>query len=292
MGTGKNALGEPPKPPGAFFTAIGKLSRAAKKYWVLTGVVVLASALAVLHQLVFVDAEGKPLPGWTPLVVVLGIAAALAVALDRVADAYDARESELELAGAEDTAENAVRDLNTFLERAMATSEHSPETRASHLDTLRQILVMCAAKSIGPGTRATYYTLSLADDGSRILGDPKHQCEYGRTDKPSRPWVEAENPSHEIWKIMDGPDEEPKVRHSYEVIDGLDWSKKQYDTFVSVPVKFEKNLYGLLSVNSSEDGSIAASQRAAILAMARTMALTMAMSSWGATATTTGTTGT
>lgn len=281
MGKAKHvALVEPPKAPGNFFTVMGTTAAALKKYWILTVVIGLAAVLAIFHRSVFVDDKGVPLAGWTPVVVTLGVGAAVAVVLDRVADAYDARISALEFQGAEDTAENAVRDLNTFLGQALATSAHSPEDRVAHLDTLRQILVMCAAKSIGPGTRATYYTLSYATDGSRILGDPEHQCEVGRSDKPERPWIESDNPSHEIWKIMDGPDEEPQVRHVTEVIDGLNWSKKPYDTFVSVPVKFKDQQFGLLSVNCSKDGSIAASQRAAILAMARTMALTLALSSW------------
>lgn len=281
MGKTASHRGDPPaKEPGGFFTVVGMTATSLKKYWVLTAVIGVGAVLTILRATLFVDEDGKPLPWSTPLVVSFGIAAAIAVVLDRVADSYDARVSSLEFQGAEDTAENAVRDLNTFLGQALATSAYAPDERETHLKTLRQILVMCAAKSIGPGTRATYYTLSRDAQGNRTLGEPEHQCELGRSDKPDRPWIEAENPSHEIWKIMDGPDEEPKVRHHTEKIDGLNWERKQYDTFVSVPVKFKDQQFGLLSVNCSKDGAIAASQRAAILAMARTMALTLALSEW------------
>lgn len=227
----------------------------------------------------FVDDKGIPLPELTPWVVGLGLAAAVAVILDRVADHYEADLSAIDLQASEDTAENAVRDLNTFIDEARAISAHAPADRVIPLQTLRRFLTMCAAKSIGPGTRATYYTLTYALDGSRILGDPEHTCEYGRTDKPERPWIEAENPSHEIWRIMEGADEAPETRNYGDIIDGLDWERKPYRTFLSVPVKFRDVQFGLLSVNCSKDGAIVGSQRAAILAMARTMALTLAMSS-------------
>lgn len=211
---------------------------------------------------------------------------ALAVAFDKIADNYDKvieaaqaaeakRLADLTLAGSEDAAENAVSDLNTFLLEALNVAFREGASRQEHLQTLRRILVMCAAKAIGPGSRATYYTLD-GDRGNRVLGDAQHQTEYGRTDRPDRPFIEREDPQHTIWQLLDRSDEEAEVHSAPEEVYGLDWEKARYVTFVSIPVKAGNAVFGVLSVNCANAGAIQGVQRGTLLAMARAFAIALA----------------
>lgn len=101
----------------------------------------------------------------------------------------------------------------------------------------------------------------------------------GRYDKPPRPFIERETPQLSIWQELDEPDETREVISAPQVVEGLDWSRKKYTTYYSVPVKARNIVFGYLSVNNSVDGAIGGAQRATILAMARVFALAMALCS-------------
>ncbi|ROS63877.1 hypothetical protein EDF42_2131 [Curtobacterium sp. PhB172] len=245
--------------------------------WILPSIIFAASVFAVLTARVLLTAEGKPDPAWTPWLVVATVLSALAVVFDRIADAYDKKLSKLRLSGSEDSAENSITDLNTFLGEVIEVTFLQGAAKAAHMRWLRRSLVLVAAKSIGPGSRATYYTLEDSTPGHRVLGSPQHATEYGRHDKPSRPFLEEEDPGHSIWQLLDGPDEQVEVmREGVDEVYGVDWGRKPYSTFLSVPVKAGDVQFGLLSVNCANEGAIGGSQRAAVLAMARAMATALA----------------
>jgi hypothetical protein len=250
-----------------------------KRLWILPGLTFLAALLALIGPLLLVDASGKRDPAWTPFLVVVGALGALAVIVDRIADAYDAREASQKLDSTAQIAQFAVVDLNTFLLGVHGIPTAEGNARTALLSELRRQVTASAAKSIGVGSRATYYTLTYDDNGMRTLGDPVHAAEYGRNDKPDRPFVESEDPTHPIWRLMNGPDEEQEVQVASVDYPGLDWTRKRYDTFVSFPVKCKDKAFGMLSVNNSVEGAIGAAQREVILAMARSMAAVLAMDS-------------
>jgi len=257
---------------------LGPLAQVLKHSWTLTVVTLVSTVAAILVPRLAIDEEtGAPLPGTVPWVVTFGIVVAVSVVLDKIADAYDKRAASQSLRGSEDSAANAASDLNTFLVQALEISfvEGAAQKKSTH--TLVQILTMTAAKSIGPGSRATYYELTKDKNGMRTLGSPQHTTEYGRSDKPRRPFIEAEDPTHPIWRLMDGPDEEPEVISAPTEVHGIKWEDKKYKTFLSVPVKANDVQFGMLSVNNSTVGSIGESQRAIVLGMARSMALVLAM---------------
>jgi GAF domain-containing protein len=256
---------------------LGPLAEVLKKNFLLLGATLAGTLATILIPRIFVDAENAPVPETGPWVVAAGIIVAVAVVLDKIADLYEKRASQESLRGSEDTAANAASDLNTFLVEAIEVSFDQGAAMRKGTKTLGRMLTMTAAKSVGPGSRATFYTLTHDDAGLRTLGSPEHTTEYGRYDKPKRPFVEAEDPTHPIWRIMDGPDEEPEVVSAPDEVYGINWSDKKYKTFLSVPVKANDVQFGLLSVNNSTVGSIGESQRAIILSMARTMALVLAL---------------
>ena len=263
------------KGPGWVVKFFGPLSSFLRRSFILTGLTLVSAVLVVGIPQWFLLKNGRTDPAWAPLSVAAGIVIAVAVVLDRIADAYEKRIAAGTLTGSEESAENTVTDLNTFISEALEVTFLEGNARMKHIKALRRILVLCAAKCVGPGSRATYYTLRVLPDKTRILGAPQHHCEYGRYDKPSRPFIETEDTDHSVWQIMDGPDQEPRVHSEGEEIYGLDWTRKKYKTFISVPVKAGEVQFGFLSVNNARVGAIGGPQQATILAMARIFALVL-----------------
>jgi hypothetical protein len=259
----------------AFVDTVGPIASALKKNLLLPGTVLVSAVVVVLATTFFSD-RGEVAAAWTPWLGWLGVAAAVAVGLDKVADAYDTRRADLEFLGSERTAEASVSDLNAFLIEAIETTFLQGVSRVSALRALRRALVQFACKSIGPGTRATYYTLEPHEPGRRVLGDPQHAVALGRKDKPARPFVEEQDPHHDVWQVLDGADERPDVRRRPDVVADLEWDERPYDSFVSIPVKARGVEFGLLSVNNTNAESIGEAQRAVIVAMARVMGLALA----------------
>ncbi|MFL0361344.1 hypothetical protein [Curtobacterium flaccumfaciens] len=254
----------------------GPIASPLRKNFVL-GLAILAGAVvAVAVPKIFVDKAGTPETWTTPVTITFGIVAAIAVLLDRIADSYDKRDRNRELSGSESTAEASVSELNSFLREAVEVTFLEGDARAAAMSGLKRNLVRFAANSIGPGSRATYYTLLDATPGARCLGDPQHATTVGRTDMPSRNWFETKNPTHEMWRILDAADSHPKIRNVPEAIGDTVWGEVPYDTFLTVPVKAHERVFGVVSVNNATAGAIGDAQRAVILAMARVMALTLA----------------
>ncbi|WIE81741.1 hypothetical protein [Curtobacterium sp. MCPF17_021] len=269
----------------------GPLATALRKNYVLSGFIALTAVAIGLLPKIFVDDDGVP-RGWTTPVVIVSIcSAAAAVALDRIGDDFDKRAARrktdaelqeakdaamLEYTGSVATAERSVSELNIFMLEAIEVMFLEASSRSTEILALRRHLARSAANSIGPNTRATYYTLLSRIPGNRVLGDPKHGATVGRRDKPERPWRESENAHHDIWRLLDQPDEHPDVHNYPDVVSDLVWENVRYDTFLTVPVKAHGVVFGVLSVNNAAAGSIGEVQRSVIVAMARAMALVLA----------------
>lgn len=219
-----------------------------------------------------------PDASWYPLRIIAGVAGAAAVIADRFADSYEKKVSAITFVESERSAEKSIEHLNVFLSEAIEITFLQGEAREEATKALRRQITQFAARSIGDGTRASFYPMRReGGGGKRVLGPPFHTTEFGRYDKPTRPFEERVDPDHEIWGLLDRDDEEPEVRSYPEEVYGLDWSKKKYRTFYSVPVKANTVQLGFLSVNNSKVGAIGGPQRATLLAMARTLALMLAM---------------
>lgn len=212
--------------------------------------------------------------------IVIGVAAVLAVIADKVADGYDARVAKLVVHEGEKAAEKSIDDLNVFLGEAIRTMFFTGRRQEDAIETLRRTMVTQSARSVGLGSRATCYNLHREPTDKRVLKEAVHGIEHPRRDKSNTPFFERLDPGLDIWRMLDREDDEPNVRscEDEDPVVGLDWSKKEYKTFLSVPIKAVNVQLGMLSVNNSELGSIGGPQRAVTLAMARTYALVVAAS--------------
>lgn len=255
---------------GPVLRAIGPLLSFLKKKYILLAITFIGAVVAVLGPLLWGDI------GWHGFRIAAGVAAAIAIVADKMADSYDKTLSTLTFRESERSAEKAVDDLNVVLSEAIEVMFLTGAARNEAAKSLRRTIARQASSAIGDGSRATYYTLHRQAGGSRVLNDVVHAVQHGRYDKPERPFVESDDPNHTIWALLDRADEEPEIQIVDDEVYGLDWSKKKYKTFYTVPVKAKAVQLGVLSVNNSAPGAIGGPQRAVILAMARTMALVVA----------------
>ncbi|KAA9131166.1 hypothetical protein [Microbacterium caowuchunii] len=209
--------------------------------------------------------------------IAAGVLAVLAVAGDKVADAWEARASSRTIAEGERRAEKSILDLNVVLNEAIRTLFLTGQRQTDAVEALRRTVVHQAAQAVGAGTRATSYKLYRGKDDRRVLKEAEHGV-WDRKDHPNAPFYERVDPDLIIWKMMDREDDEPEVHEYPEEISGFDWSAKieRYKTFFSVPVKAGSVQLGMLSVNNREIGAIGGAQRAVIIAMAKTLALATA----------------
>jgi hypothetical protein len=262
----------------ALLDKFGPIASPLRRSFTLGWVILAGTVLTFALPKIFVTGAGAPQSWTAPVTIVAAILAALAVLLDRVADAHDKRDADRELKGSESTAEASVSELNGFLTEAIEATFLERTARITAIQALRRSLVRFAANSIGPGSRATYYTLLSTIPGNRELGDPQHATTVGRQDMPVRHWVERDNPAHEMWKILDAPDQHPDVHNDPEDVGdpAWSWSEVRYKTFLTIPVKAHGIVFGALSVNNATAGAIGEAQRAVIISMARVMALTLA----------------
>ena len=263
---------------GVILTLFGSGSQLLKEKLILPGATLIGSLGAVAVPRLWTTASGDPCPAANWVAIGFAVVAGASVLLDKVADRYEKVLTTETLDGVENSAQNMIKDLNAFIEDALRVGFQGGNTRAYAIRSLRSDLVQAAVKAAGPGSRATYYHLDDSTPGQRVLGSPVHATGYGRRDKPRRPFVEAEDPDLDIWRVMDAPDEEADIKvFGRDEVVGLDWSRKKYRTFLSVPVKAEEAQFGLLSVNNVDPNALGPVERETILALARALALVLSM---------------
>ncbi|MGK3949926.1 hypothetical protein [Microbacterium sp. K2] len=256
---------------GAFLHACGPLLSKFKRRQIFTIATFIGAVVAVFGPLIWGD------PAWHGIRIAAGIAAAVAILGDKLADRYDQTVASLKFRESERSAEKAIDDLNVVLSEAIEVMFLTGRARDEQAKALRRTVARQAASAVGDGSRATYYTMRREAGGRRILDSAVHGTEHGRYDRPDRPFIEREDPENTIWSLLDRADEEPEVCNAPDEVYGVDWAKKKYDTFYTVPVKAKSVQLGLLSVNNASAGAIGGPQRSAVLAMARTMALVVAV---------------
>lgn len=276
---GKNALDQ------WLLEFLGPLAWWFKERW-LFAAVTFGAVVAAPSLLYFVpkDAGGDHEEWVLTLVVVCAAAGGLAVLGDKLADRYESKLTDLTatvsdaeaaaaLNDAEQSFQQSVSEINWLLEMALRIPFLADDARQNQVETVRYDVVKAVAAAVGPGTRATYYTLHTDDDGFRRLRNPKHTVTIGRSDRPEREWVESEKPNHQMWTILNRSDSEPAVVRYPADADGLDWTKVAYRCFVSVPVRALTVTFGLLTVNAAGVGTIRETERSLILTAARVLAL-------------------
>ncbi|MEV7757893.1 hypothetical protein AB0O16_07285 [Microbacterium sp. NPDC089180] len=275
-----------------FVTYLGDLITWLKGSWVLSIASFVFTVLLVSVQAI----PAEHLSGRRRVAITIGLGAliAITVLIDKIADLIEKREKSRNeedvqsradrlLRASEEAARNSVSDLNALLETAHELAFLAGASRANQMTAVRKESVRSAAHALGPGARATYYTLEGAP-GRRRLDHPVHAVSYGRDDRPDRPFVETDFPELNIWGALTRSDTEAQVFREPEHVPGLDWERKPYATFINIPVKAGPLVFGMLSANSAHPESVGEPQRAVLIGIARALALTESMILGSATA--------
>jgi hypothetical protein len=261
-----------------FLWTLGRVSLWLRDKWVLTGCIALAAAALALLPRYAVDAQGKMLDWALLIVTALGIAAAMAAALDKFADKHSKKLDALEAIGEQTAGGRAVSAIVVLMEEIHDGAFVGSAMRRDRWTTLRASLAAAAAAvPTAENVRATYYPLSKDVNDWRELKDPKSRGRGNRQDQADSEFFEAKEPDHPIWKIMDARDTACEIISEPDENCGVDWDEKPYKTFISVPVKAGKVQFGLLSVNAPVVGDLTELDRLSLIALARTMGAILAL---------------
>lgn len=245
--------------------------------WILTSCIALAAVALALLPRYAVDDRGKMFDSALLVVTVLGIAAAAAAALDKVADKHSKNLDALAAIGEQTAGGRAVGAIAVLMEEIHDGSFVSNAIRRDRWTTLRASLAATAAAiPTAENVRATYYPLTRDANEWRELKNPKSRGRGNRQDQADSEFFEAVDPDHPIWKIMDARDTACEIVSQPDENCGVNWSEKPYKTFISVPVKADKVQFGLLSVNAPVVGDLTELDRLSLIALARTMAAILA----------------
>lgn len=225
---------------------------------------VLTVAFGVAAAFDFVGSSG-----WR---IGLALAAVLLLALERLADLYDEKVRELDLQNSEASAERATQRVNDFLHWLVKATAGGKKPSAW---TAMHAAAQSANSTLGDDARTMFYELE-GSAPERVLREKITIRGSQRTDGSDRPFIEKDSPELDVWRLLDRPDTEPQpVEVDPEERRGAR-SPTEYATYYSIPVRTESHVFGMLSVNHRQVGAIGATQRAAILAIARALAIFLA----------------
>lgn len=255
-----------------------------REHHVLIVGTLLASLVSALTFLPFypllVDANGQAFQGTIGVRVASLILIPVLAAADKIADWQAKKDSAATLAEearkAQQTYRQSISSLLLIANRGADIAHETPGKRKTQLRDLRTVLVTAThGLSNAAQTRATYYTMSITEQG-RVLGEP---VSHGRVEESTTIWEESKDRNHSVWGIMDGEDvNAPIVRSTDEERkDWADWDKKKYKSFISVPVKAHGVQFGLLSLNAPNSEDLTETDRMAVLVAARIMATTLSL---------------
>jgi hypothetical protein len=256
-----------------FWWRTGAFSLWLRNHWLLTTAIFLGAAALVVIPRTAVDSAGRVFNWATWLLVGLGVTAAIAVVLDKVADHHSGKLDAIETAGQERAGVRAINRIVSLLEEVHELTFLPPESAAVRVAAFPAVVAMAAGSApvvVGDSVRASYYPLEEDSDRMRSMTEPKS---WGRGDEPITNFVERDDPNHAIWRTLAARDTECRIYTKPEPVQGLNWDERPYATFLTVPVKAaNKVTFGMLTVNALNRGDLTELDRVCAIALARVAA--------------------
>ncbi|WP_131806799.1 hypothetical protein [Mycobacteroides abscessus] len=243
-----------------------------RRWWVLWIAMFAGAVAAASIPRLCLDSEGRITHWASVTVVTLGIGAAIAVILDKVADSHASHLDSLKAAGQEQAGVRAVIRVSSLLEEIHKLKFETTAKASGYVDAMRYASVAALSSApVAEGVRASYYRLNEDSDGSREL---VHLKSFGRSDDAITKFVEKDDPNHEIWARIAELDTQSKIRSAPEPVQGVQWDSRPYKTFVTVPIKAaNKVTFGMLTMNALEAGDLTELDRVCAIAVARVLAM-------------------
>jgi hypothetical protein len=261
---------------------LGRFALFCRDRWVLAITVLLGGiALAVLPRTA-VDDKGRMFTWALVAVIVLTVAAAAAVFLDRLADWHAKRADRVVTAAHELAGVASLGGVLALLGELRDVGMAPSRDRSARFDAIPTAAAAAAVSAASaPNVRATYYQVRHDDAGWRQLVAPKS---WGRTDEAGVEYDEKTDPAMPLWAILSGRDSECAIVSEPDESEegessGIVWRDQPYKTVISVPVKVGDTAHGLLSLNAPNRGDLTEVDRLTAITMARSIAATIAATS-------------
>jgi transcriptional regulator with GAF, ATPase, and Fis domain len=248
----------------------GRVATWLRDRWVLAVIICVAAVAVGVLPRVAVDAAGKMHPWALTLVTVSAVIAAAAVLLDRVADWHSKQVDAQAEQGRKRATENMLNDLLNLLDEAADLSFASGAARDARLHVLEVHAASVAASVAVSNVRATYYQVEPDEDGWRSITKPKSR---GRSGDSHTTFIEKDEQDHPIWAALGGRDTDCKIYNAPDPTPRVDWQSRDYKTFISVPVKVEGVVFGMLTVNAPRVGDLTELDRLTTVTIARLLAV-------------------
>jgi hypothetical protein len=261
--------------PKGLWWRVGETCLWLRNHWILAAIVFLAAlALAILPRYAL-NGE-RVMMSWALFAVtILGVAAALSAIADKIADSHAKDIDAIAILGQQDAGSSAMAPIIALLDEVIDGGFATGNARRDRWVTLRSALAGAASQGpIAENVRASYYPVEYDAAGWRILDNPKSR---GRVDEASTVFNEASDKDHPIWGILDGRDTECSIISAPDTNCRVPWTEKPYATFISVPVKAQGLLFGMLSMNAPKVGDLTELDRLSAIALARVMAAVLVL---------------
>lgn len=257
-----------------FWWRLGSVSLWFREKWILAGTIGLGAIATVVipRWPIFLTSDKQLTEGSLILLTIAGVLAAFAVVMDKIADRHSTTLETLKILSESAAGLRVLAAVNEVLDTVHDGAFLEGKARSAQWVTLRAQLAGAAAQvPLAADVRATYYPLDF-DGPFRCLLTPKSR---GRTDEANTEFRERNDPDNPIWDLLDGRDTESPIRNSPEEC-GVDWSKKKYRTFISVPIKAQEVTFGMVSINAIQSNDFDELDRVALISLARIMASVLA----------------
>lgn len=260
---------------------LGHLAHSLRERQVYILVILLATLVNVVATFIFSNTR-EPTPPWVLVVQVsLAVAAALAVAGDKIADRYVKKAEVADRNTRLEETNRALVAVSGYLDSVSTQLRVNDGTMLQRIRRSVQTMThMTASGSLASEPRVTFYELTRDPSDWRQMKDPISSAGASRRlDKAGTEFYEQEDPTNSVWAVLSLPDDQVKPASKSDDPEAIDWKSKPYQSFLSVPVKAAGVVFGMLSINTPEDKGISETDRLLLIAMARLIADLYAMAS-------------
>ncbi|AUN39978.1 GAF domain-containing protein [Tsukamurella tyrosinosolvens] len=258
-----------------FWWSVGAKAYWLREKWVLLSVNLLGALTIAI--VVFRKDQAGVTPTWAKVaVLVAAIATALSAGLDKLADKHSKKLDSLASEGQLTVGAAAVNRLLGLLGSLESVVRATPARARVHTEAMRNAAAeFSAGIPAADGVRSSVYLLTRDDAGHFVMVDP---ISRGRPDAAVTEFRAATNPRHSIWQTLTKDVKNCAIHSKPDLVSDFNWSGKTYQTFVTIPIRSDKAVFGMLTTNALNPGDLTELDRVALIAVASILAVAEAAS--------------
>lgn len=249
---------------------LGRLALWLRDHYLLL-IVQLIAAIVVAVLVFTTPPDGTQLTLVRWVVLVSAILAAGASAADKFADHHAEKIEVLSEVADQAAGTRAVARLMALLENVNDVIHSTPADARRKMPMARLAAAeLASSMPSADGVRASVYTLARDDNGKFQMVDPVTR---GRPEDAVTEFRVDDQPGHSIWRLLTAPDKNCEIFNEGDMGPDFDWRTKTYKTFVTLPVRMGKAVFGMLTANALKPGDLTELDRVSFITAARILAL-------------------